>query len=240
MTITPELKQAVTQAVDNPVRAEDPETHTAYVVFKEEGYLRIMAVTDLPRSDRSLDEVEEFISVGTENPGRGRAVESGVSPRPSWPLGAKAAEWTLGRLSWGSPPRGDFQDRMAGCEQKNLKPGAPDFIKRTWGECLSAFANTQGGVVTWERSRHHFIFRAAPGRTADQVSEAAGRGTETCPRTGPPISGRGTEAGDAEPDDALVRWRLRPIDGAECPGRRGPWRASRGKRARGPRPRPPD
>jgi hypothetical protein len=38
MTITPELKQAVAQAGDDPVRVEDPETHAAYVVLKEEVY----------------------------------------------------------------------------------------------------------------------------------------------------------------------------------------------------------
>ena len=61
MTITPELKQAVAQAGDDPVRVEDPETHAGYVVLKEEVYRRIVGVTDLPNSDLSLYEVEEFI-----------------------------------------------------------------------------------------------------------------------------------------------------------------------------------
>ena len=61
MTITPELKQALAQAGDDPVRVEDPETHAAYVVLKEEVYRRIVGVTDLPNSDLSLYEVEEFI-----------------------------------------------------------------------------------------------------------------------------------------------------------------------------------
>jgi hypothetical protein len=31
MTLTPELKQAVEKAGDEPVRVEEPETHTAYL-----------------------------------------------------------------------------------------------------------------------------------------------------------------------------------------------------------------
>src|SRR5208337_179338 len=38
---------------------------------------------------------------------------------------------------------------MKGCEPKNLKPGAVDFIKETWSKALSAFANSAGGVLIW-------------------------------------------------------------------------------------------
>jgi hypothetical protein len=41
MTITPELRQAVDAAGDEPVRLEDPETHRAYVLLKAEVYDRI-------------------------------------------------------------------------------------------------------------------------------------------------------------------------------------------------------
>ena len=36
MTLTPELKQAVEKAGDEPVRVEDPETHTAYLIVRED------------------------------------------------------------------------------------------------------------------------------------------------------------------------------------------------------------
>ena len=36
MTLTPELKQAVENAGDEPVRVEDPETHMAYLFVREE------------------------------------------------------------------------------------------------------------------------------------------------------------------------------------------------------------
>jgi hypothetical protein len=61
MTMTTELKLAIEQAGSEPVRVEDPETHTAYVVIKEELYRRIVQMADLPNSDLSLHEVEEFI-----------------------------------------------------------------------------------------------------------------------------------------------------------------------------------
>ncbi len=41
MTLTPELKQAVDEAGSEPVRLEDPETHTAYVVIKEDLYRKL-------------------------------------------------------------------------------------------------------------------------------------------------------------------------------------------------------
>ena len=40
MTLTPELKQAVEKAGDEPVRVEDPETHTAYLIVREDVYRR--------------------------------------------------------------------------------------------------------------------------------------------------------------------------------------------------------
>jgi hypothetical protein len=36
MTLTPELKQAVENAGDAPVRVEDPETHTTYLIVRED------------------------------------------------------------------------------------------------------------------------------------------------------------------------------------------------------------
>jgi hypothetical protein len=61
MTLTPELKQAVEEAGEEPVRVEDPETHTAYVVIKEEMYRKLSE--SVPESDSTLHEFEELISL---------------------------------------------------------------------------------------------------------------------------------------------------------------------------------
>ena len=52
MTLTRELKQAVEEAGDEPVRVEDPETHTAYVVIKEDLYRKLSE--SVPESDFTL------------------------------------------------------------------------------------------------------------------------------------------------------------------------------------------
>jgi hypothetical protein len=62
MTLTPELKQAVEEAGDKPVRVEDPETHTAYVVIKEDLYRKLSGT--VPESDSTLHEFEEMIPLG--------------------------------------------------------------------------------------------------------------------------------------------------------------------------------
>jgi len=41
-TLTPELKQAVEQAGDSPVRLTDPETHRAFVLVSAEVYERLL------------------------------------------------------------------------------------------------------------------------------------------------------------------------------------------------------
>jgi hypothetical protein len=40
-TLTPELREEIEKARGNPVRLEDPETHTAYVLLKAEEYDRL-------------------------------------------------------------------------------------------------------------------------------------------------------------------------------------------------------
>jgi hypothetical protein len=60
MTLSPELKQAVEEAGDEPVRLEDPETHTAYLIVREDVYRRMHALTAIDHSDRSLYEFGEF------------------------------------------------------------------------------------------------------------------------------------------------------------------------------------
>jgi hypothetical protein len=59
MTLTPELKRAVEQAGDEPVRVEDPETHTTYVVIREDLYRRLQEA--IPESDFTLHEFEELV-----------------------------------------------------------------------------------------------------------------------------------------------------------------------------------
>jgi len=41
-TLTPELKQAVEQAGDSPIRLTDPETHRSYVLVSAEVYERLL------------------------------------------------------------------------------------------------------------------------------------------------------------------------------------------------------
>ncbi len=55
-TLTPELKQAVEKAGDEPVRVEDPQTHTIYLVVREDVYRRMHALTAIDHSDPSLYE----------------------------------------------------------------------------------------------------------------------------------------------------------------------------------------
>lgn len=61
------------------------------------------------------------------------------------PEKAIESEW----LEFKAFPWADFSDPAKGCEPKNLKDPSRDFIKETWSEVLSAFANTQGGVLVW-------------------------------------------------------------------------------------------
>jgi hypothetical protein len=59
MTITPELKEVMQRAGEEPVVLEDPETITAYVVVKREVYEGLLALLAVERVDRSLDEFGE-------------------------------------------------------------------------------------------------------------------------------------------------------------------------------------
>jgi hypothetical protein len=60
MTLAPELKQAVEKAGDEPVRVEDPETHTAYLIVREDVFRRLYELTAIDHADRSLYEFGEF------------------------------------------------------------------------------------------------------------------------------------------------------------------------------------
>jgi hypothetical protein len=60
MTLAPELKQAVEKAGDEPVRVEDPKTHTAYRIVREDVFRRMYGLTAIDHSNRSLSEFGEF------------------------------------------------------------------------------------------------------------------------------------------------------------------------------------
>ena len=53
-TITPEIRQAVEQAGDAPVRLEDPETRAVYVVLKADVYeqMRLLLENEEDRRDQ--------------------------------------------------------------------------------------------------------------------------------------------------------------------------------------------
>lgn len=61
MTITPELKAAVERSGGEPVRIEDPETKSAYLVIREEVYREMQGLAIIDHSDRSLYEFGEFL-----------------------------------------------------------------------------------------------------------------------------------------------------------------------------------
>jgi len=60
-TLSAELRQEIEKAGDDPVRIEDPETHTAYVLLKAEVYDRIKIKPVPAPSDRMIEQVPEGI-----------------------------------------------------------------------------------------------------------------------------------------------------------------------------------
>jgi hypothetical protein len=59
-TLTPEQRQLIETAGDEPGRIEDPETHKIYVVIPEEVYRRLRDSRPIERSDPSLFEFEDY------------------------------------------------------------------------------------------------------------------------------------------------------------------------------------
>lgn len=55
-TLTPELQEAVRKAHGEPIRMEDPQSHTRYVLVPEEMYDRVKALLeeDLPSEEEQL------------------------------------------------------------------------------------------------------------------------------------------------------------------------------------------
>jgi hypothetical protein len=62
-TLTPELRREIERAGDLPVRIEDPETHIAYVILKEEVYRRIRELIPDEPSERLSHEHGELGSL---------------------------------------------------------------------------------------------------------------------------------------------------------------------------------
>ncbi len=60
-TITPELRQAVELAGDEPVMITDPQTNTAYVLLKADVYKRMREVLD---EEEDLREKDAWSKVG--------------------------------------------------------------------------------------------------------------------------------------------------------------------------------
>ena len=56
MTMTPEQKKAVDQAGDTPVLVEDPETHAAYLLIREDVYQRMQALAVATDGPLSIEE----------------------------------------------------------------------------------------------------------------------------------------------------------------------------------------
>jgi hypothetical protein len=60
VTLTPGLKHGVEKAGDEPVRVEDPKTHTAYLIVREDVFRRLYGLTAIDHADRSLYEFGEL------------------------------------------------------------------------------------------------------------------------------------------------------------------------------------
>ncbi len=60
-TLTPELKQAVDEAGDSPVRLMDPDTHRAYFLVSAEIYERLLS------SEEDRQEQAAFLRVAKKN-----------------------------------------------------------------------------------------------------------------------------------------------------------------------------
>jgi hypothetical protein len=58
--LTPEQRQEIEKAGEEPVRLSDPETHRKYVIVKEEAYERMRALLEEEEIDPSYFEYEDF------------------------------------------------------------------------------------------------------------------------------------------------------------------------------------
>lgn len=77
-TLTPELKRAVEQAGDSPVRLTDPETHRTYVLVSAEVYERLL------RDEEDRREQAAFLRAAKKN-AKARLMEDGGGAHSSRP-----------------------------------------------------------------------------------------------------------------------------------------------------------
>jgi hypothetical protein len=61
VTIPRDLKRIVEQAGREPIRIQDPETHTAYLLVREDVYRKLWEQAAIDHADRSLYEFGEFV-----------------------------------------------------------------------------------------------------------------------------------------------------------------------------------
>jgi hypothetical protein len=60
VTLTPELREEIAKAGEQPVRIEDPETHLAYVLVREDVYRRLQELEVVEEIDPSCFEFDDF------------------------------------------------------------------------------------------------------------------------------------------------------------------------------------
>ena len=61
IALSPELKRALDSAGESPIRIEDPQTTSLYVVIREEDYKRLREESQIVEIDPSLFEFEEIV-----------------------------------------------------------------------------------------------------------------------------------------------------------------------------------
>jgi hypothetical protein len=61
-TITPEQRQLIERAGSEPVRLEDPETHQAYLLVKEEVYQNMVGLIGLNAGPLSIEEQKAVLA----------------------------------------------------------------------------------------------------------------------------------------------------------------------------------
>ncbi len=59
-TLTPELRLQIEQTGGEPLRVEDPETNTIYLIVREDVYRKMQELALIDHRDRSLYEFGEF------------------------------------------------------------------------------------------------------------------------------------------------------------------------------------
>lgn len=59
-TISPEQRQEIEKAGQEPIRVEDPQTHARYVIVKEDVYDRMRALLEEEEIDPSFFEYGDF------------------------------------------------------------------------------------------------------------------------------------------------------------------------------------